>query len=141
MNFKNTPHQLFVGQCSGTSCNKLTIRIQPDESISLKFGLKVPGAGFAVRQVGMDFRYDSLSPEALPEAYERLLLDAMLGDSTLYARSDALEASWRIIDPILQHWQEEGSKNLFYYEPGENGPKERVQLKLPEVCFACQRNK
>ena len=141
VNFKNTPHQLFVGQCSGTSCNKLTIRIQPDESISLKFGLKVPGAGFAVRQVGMDFRYDSLSPEALPEAYERLLLDAMLGDSTLYARSDALEASWRIIDPILQHWQEEGSKNLFYYEPGENGPKERVQLKLPEVCFACQRNK
>ena len=92
VNFKSTPHQLFAGQCSGGSCNKLIIRIQPDESITLKFGLKMPGAGFTVKQVGMDFRYDSLSKNYLPDAYERLLLDAMLGDSTLYARSDALEA-------------------------------------------------
>ncbi|MBV4307874.1 glucose-6-phosphate dehydrogenase, partial [Parabacteroides distasonis] len=56
VNFKSTPHQLFVGQCSGGSCNKLIIRIQPDESITLKFGLKMPGAGFTVKQVGMDFR-------------------------------------------------------------------------------------
>lgn len=138
VNFKNTPHQLFIGQCSGSSCNKLTIRIQPDENISLKFGLKIPGAGFKVRQVGMDFRYDSLSNVSLPDAYERLLLDAMLGDSTLYARSDALEASWRIIDPILQHWQDEGEKNLFNYEPGENGPKENSRLEMPEVCYGCK---
>ena len=66
VNFKSTPHQLFVGQCSGGSCNKLIIRIQPDESITLKFGLKMPGAGFTVKQVGMDFRYDSLSKNFCP---------------------------------------------------------------------------
>ena len=71
----------------------------------MKFGLKMPGAGFEVKQVSMDFRYDSLSKSYLPDAYERLLLDAMLGDSTLYARSDALEASWKFIDPILLHWK------------------------------------
>lgn len=141
INFKSTPHQLFVGQCSGTSCNKLTIRIQPDESITLKFGLKIPGAGFTVRQVGMNFRYDSLSKERLPDAYERLLLDAMLGDSTLYSRSDALEASWTIIDPILAHWKEEGEQNLFFYEGGENGPKEKQQLDMPEMADCpCTKN-
>lgn len=137
VNFKSTPQQLFVGQCSGSSCNKLTIRIQPDESISMKFGLKVPGAGFTVRQVGMDFRYDSLPTESLPDAYERLLLDAMLGESTLYARSDALEASWSIIDPILKHWNEEGEKNLFFYEGGKNGPVERRELCIPSETFTC----
>ena len=137
VNFKSTPQQLFVGQCSGSSCNKLTIRIQPDESISMKFGLKVPGAGFTVRQVGMDFRYDSLSAESLPDAYERLLLDAMLGDSTLYARSDALEASWSIIDPILKHWNDEGEQNLFSYDEGENGPVERRELCIPAETFTC----
>lgn len=139
VNFKSTPHQLFAGQCSGSSCNKLIIRIQPNESITLKFGLKMPGAGFTVKQVGMDFRYDSLSKSYLPDAYERLLLDAMLGDSTLYARSDALEASWKLIDPILRHWQEEGSKNLFFYEPGEDGPLEKALLgMLPDdSCDSC----
>lgn len=138
VNFKSTPQQFFVGQCSGSSCNKLTIRIQPDESISMKFGLKMPGAGFTVRQVGMDFRYDSLSHDKLPDAYERLLLDAMAGDSTLYARSDALEASWTIIDPILAHWKSEGEKNLFPYAEGENGPRERQQIEIPTEICACQ---
>jgi glucose-6-phosphate 1-dehydrogenase len=128
INFKATPHQLFIGQCGGSSCNRLIIRIQPDESISMRFGLKKPGAGFTVRQVGMDFRYDSLSSDRLPEAYERLLQDAMLGDSTLYSRSDALEASWTIIDPIIKHWKEEGSRNLFYYKSGDDGPMEKYQI-------------
>ncbi len=140
IHFKSTPHQLFVGQCSGGSCNKLTIRIQPNESISLKFGLKMPGAGFEVKQVSMDFRYDSLSKSYLPDAYERLLLDAMLGDSTLYARSDALEASWKFIDPILLHWKEEGSKNLFFYEPGEDGPEETVILGAEKKVCAKEDN-
>ena len=139
IHFKSTPHQLFAGQCSGSSCNKLVIRIQPDESITLRFGLKMPGAGFTVKQVGMEFRYDSLSKTHLPDAYERLLLDAMLGDSTLYARSDALEASWKFIDPILLHWKEEGSKNLFFYEPGEDGPEETVILGAEKKVCACQR--
>ena len=138
VNFKSTPHQLFAGQCSGGSCNKLIIRIQPDESITLKFGLKMPGAGFTVKQVGMDFRYDSLSKNYLPDAYERLLLDAMLGDSTLYARSDALEASWRLIDPILHHWKEEGAKNLFFYAPGEDGPIEKAKLGMTPKDCPCQ---
>lgn len=128
INFKSTPHQLFAGQCSGGSCNQLRIRIQPGEGISLKFGLKMPGAGFEVKQVSMDFHYDSLSTGYLPDAYERLLLDAMLGDSTLYARSDALEASWKFIDPILSHWKEEGKKNLCFYEPGEDGPQEKITV-------------
>lgn len=138
INFKSTPQQLFIGQCSGSSCNKLVIRIQPDESISIKFGLKVPGAGFTVRQVGMDFRYDSLSSENLPDAYERLLLDAMLGDSTLYARSDALEASWSIIDPILKYWQEKGEKGIFSYDEGEDGPIERRILSIPKETWTCE---
>lgn len=138
VNFKSTPHQLFAGQCSGGSCNKLIIRIQPNESITLKFGLKMPGAGFTVKQVGMDFRYDSLSKSYLPDAYERLLLDAMLGDSTLYARSDALEASWKLIDPILRHWKEEGAKNLFFYPPGQDGPIEKMKLGAQPKGCPCQ---
>lgn len=137
IHFKSTPHKLFVGQCSGRSCNKLTIRIQPNESISLKFGLKMPGAGFEVKQVSMDFSYDSLSKSYLPDAYERLLLDAMLGDSTLYARSDALEASWKFIDPILHHWKDEGANHLYFYPPGGDGPRETAQLEM-ESNVACQ---
>lgn len=128
IHFKTTPNQLFVGQCSGSSCNKLTIRIQPNEGISLQFGLKVPGAGFEVKQVSMDFRYDSLSKVYLPDAYERLLLDAMLGDSTLYARSDALDASWFFVEPILDYWKKIGDKQLYTYLPGKNGPIEAKQL-------------
>lgn len=142
INFKTTPNQLFIGQCSGTSCNKLTISIQPNEGISLQFGLKMPGAGFEVKQVSMDFKYESLSKVYLPDAYERLLLDAMLGDSTLYARSDALEASWRFIDPILEHWKVLGEKNLFPYTSGSNGPEERCPLKIqPRPCDCYSKNK
>lgn len=128
IHFKSTPTQLFVGQCSGSSCNKLTLRIQPDERISLKFGLKMPGAGFVVKQVSMDFRYDSLLTTYLPDAYERLLLDAMLGDSTLYARSDALEASWKFIDPVLDYWAKKPGAGLFTYPALTNGPDERRRL-------------
>ena len=98
----------------------------------------MPGAGFTVKQVGMDFRYDSLSKNYLPDAYERLLLDAMLGDSTLYARSDALEASWRLIDPILHPWKEEGAKNLFFYASGEDGPIEKAKLGMTPKDCPCQ---
>lgn len=138
INFKSTPHQLFVGQCSGTSCNKLTIRVQPNEGISLRFGLKMPGAGFEVKQVSMDFNYSSLSNIKLPDAYERLLLDAMLGDSTLYTRSDALETSWKFIDPILNYWKEAGGKNLYTYKAGENGPIEKHLLKPFRKPCHCQ---
>ncbi|MDH6304410.1 glucose-6-phosphate 1-dehydrogenase [Parabacteroides sp. PF5-5] len=140
INFKSTPHQLFVGQCSGTSCNKLTIRVQPNEGISLRFGLKVPGAGFEVKQVSMDFNYSSLSNVKLPDAYERLLLDAMIGDSTLYTRSDALEASWKFIDPILNYWKKAGDNNLYTYPAGQNGPTEKYLLRPLRKLCRCQSN-
>ncbi|MCC8154918.1 MAG: glucose-6-phosphate dehydrogenase [Tannerellaceae bacterium] len=132
INFKSTPHVLFAGQCSGGSCNQLIIRIQPDEGISLRFGLKMPGGGFVVKRVSMDFRYSSLSSELLPDAYVRLLMDAMNGDSTLYPRSDALEASWKFIDPILTHWKEVGGEGLLFYPPGTDGPAERDRLWVPD---------
>ncbi|MCP9612146.1 glucose-6-phosphate dehydrogenase [Coprobacter tertius] len=126
IHFKSTPQQFFKGQCAGSSCNQLIIRVQPDESISMKFGLKIPGAGFEVKQVSMDFYYDSLKKDKLPDAYERLLLDAMLGDSTLYSRSDALEASWRFIDPIEKEWMKHPTRNLLYYKAGSNGPRQNL---------------
>ncbi|WP_455497070.1 glucose-6-phosphate dehydrogenase [Coprobacter sp.] len=128
IHFKSTPQQLFVGQCSGSSCNQLVIRVQPDESIALRFGLKVPGSGFEVRQVSMDFLYSSLSDKKLPDAYERLLLDVMLGDSTLYSRADAQEASWRFIDPIIDDWTKKGNEGLTFYPAGSEGPRNIGQL-------------
>lgn len=120
--FKSTPQKLFKGQCCGASCNTLTIKIQPDESISLMFGLKVPGAGFEVRQVSMDFNYKSISPTRLPDAYERLLLDAMLGDNTLFARNDFQCNSWKFVEPILNYWRAKGNEDLYIYESGTYPP-------------------
>lgn len=122
IHFKSTPHKIFEGQCEGTSCNQLIIRMTPDEGVMLKFGLKMPGGGFKVQQVGMDFLYASLCNNYLPGAYERLLLDAMQGDSMLYTRNDALEASWRFIDPIVNYWREHPGEQLLHYPAGSEGP-------------------
>lgn len=135
VHFKSTPHTLFKGQCSGASCNKLTLRIQPDESISMRFGLKMPGAGFEVKQVSMDFKYSSLlgteenkDSNNLPDAYERLIMDAMHGDSTLYTRSDALEASWKFVDSIIKQWNENPDLEIQAYPAGTNGPMQRCSI-------------
>lgn len=128
IHFKNVPHRLFSGMCSHASCNQLVLKVDSPESISLKFGLKVPGSFFEVKQVSMDFAYDSLCNTYIANAYERLLLDAMQGDSTLYTRTDALELSWRFIDPILQQWEKEPQKGLTYYPAGSDGPEERKWL-------------
>ena len=122
IHFKSTPHKLFQGQCEGSSCNQLIIRMTPDEGVMLKFGLKMPGGGFTVKQVGMDFLYASLCNNYLPGAYERLLLDAMQGDSMLYTRDDALEASWKFIDPIVNYWREHLGEHLRTYTAGSEGP-------------------
>jgi glucose-6-phosphate 1-dehydrogenase len=121
--FKPSPHVLFTKE-SGTAVtsNQLVMRIQPDEGILLKFGMKVPGAGFNVQEVGMDFHYSQLSDIHLPSAYERLLLDCMLGDATLYTRGDAVEATWEFIDPILKAWQEKPEIKLYGYPAGTWGP-------------------
>ncbi|MEZ4775281.1 MAG: glucose-6-phosphate dehydrogenase [Bacteroidia bacterium] len=122
--FRETPHRLFKGT-DGTSVqnNQLVIRIQPNEGILLKFGMKVPGMGFQVENVNMDFHYTDLADTYLPSAYERLLLDAMQGDSTLYARGDAVEAAWEFVDPILKAWEHDDSIPVFGYPAGTWGPE------------------
>ena len=128
IHFKNVPHHLFSGMCSCSSCNQLVLKVDAPESISLRFGLKVPGSFFEVKHVSMDFAYGSLCNTYIATAYERLLLDAMQGDSTLYIRTDALELSWRFIEPILQQWKENPQEGLVYYPAGSEGPEERKRL-------------
>jgi glucose-6-phosphate 1-dehydrogenase len=129
IHFKPSPHILFAKDPGSiTHSNQLVIRIQPDEGLLLKFGMKVPGAGFNVQDVGMDFHYSDLSDVRLPEAYERLLLDCMLGDATLFSRGDAVEATWQFIDPILQYWKDNPDTKLYGYPAGTWGPENADQL-------------
>ena len=124
IHFKTTPHHLFG---SGTSLeqgnNQLVLRIQPDEGILLKIGMKVPGAGFNVQTVNLDFHYNELSDVYLPSAYGRLLLDCMLGDATLYARGDAVEKAWAFVQPILNAWQNNPDIPVYGYPAGTWGPE------------------
>jgi glucose-6-phosphate 1-dehydrogenase len=123
--FKPTPHHLFDESAIGHySANQLIIRIQPDEGILLKFGMKEPGAGFKVRPVNLDFHYSSLADIKLPSAYERLLLDCMRGDATLYSRGDTVEAAWNFIQSILDTWAKDLSIPLYGYPAGTWGPFE-----------------
>lgn len=123
IHFKPTPHHLFsADKTIANSYNKMIIRIQPDEGLLMKFGMKEPGAGFHVQEVNMDFHYTELMDTYLPSAYERLLLDCMLGDSTLYHRGDAVEAAWRFIDPILKAWKNNPDIPVHGYPAGTWGP-------------------
>ena len=107
------------------SPNTLSICIQPDEGIHLKFETKVPDSVRETRSVDMEFHYrDSFNGRALPDAYERLLLDALKGDASLFARSDEIELAWRLMDPILQGWETTDAPPLVTYEPGTWGPPE-----------------
>lgn len=124
VHFESTPHHIFYHLGGADAHNQLIIRIQPDEGIMIKFGMKVPGTGYNVQDVNMDFHYSSLSDVYLPAAYERLLLDCMLGDSTLYARGDAVESAWRFVDPILQYWKQNPTRALYGYPAGTWGPQE-----------------
>jgi glucose-6-phosphate 1-dehydrogenase len=123
VHFKPSPHTLFLDQEGGSARgNQLIIRIQPDEGILLKFGMKVQGAGFKVQDASMDFHYKNLSDSYIPAAYQRLLLDCMQGDSTLYTRGDAVEAAWHFVDPILRAWEEDNTIPLHGYPCGTWGP-------------------
>ncbi len=128
IHFRNTPQIIFPGQCQSKSCNQLIITIQPDESIRLQFGLKQPATNFEIEQVSMNFRYDSLPHDKLPDAYERLLLDAMQGESLLYSRSDSLEWSWHFLTPLLDDWNASGEQGLFFYPAGSAMPREVNRL-------------
>ncbi|MDE3095186.1 MAG: glucose-6-phosphate dehydrogenase [Chloroflexota bacterium] len=126
--FKTPPLQLFRQMGSeGPTPNLLVLRIQPDEGISLRFGAKVPGTRSDVRPVNMDFRYGTSFGVEPPEAYERLLLDAMLGDSTLFTRWDGVEAAWELLTPVLDAWAS-GVSPLRFYEAGSWGPDEARTL-------------
>jgi glucose-6-phosphate 1-dehydrogenase len=121
--FKEPPNLLFKGNVSDLSPNVLVVRIQPDEGITLKFETKVPGMTMEVRTVNMDFRYGTSFAEGTSEAYERLLLDCMLGDATLFIRGDEAEAAWGAIMPVLDYWENHEPEEAFpNYEAGTWGP-------------------
>ncbi|CAN5640883.1 glucose-6-phosphate dehydrogenase [soil metagenome] len=125
--FQSVPHLLFNKTAvEELEPNELVIRIQPDEGCSLKFGTKVPGPEVEVRSVEMEFDYGTDFSSGTPEAYERLLLDCMLGDATLFARSDEIEAAWEIFDPILGYWSQGGRPAG--YKPGTWGPPSAEEL-------------
>ncbi|HEX2849244.1 MAG TPA: glucose-6-phosphate dehydrogenase [Acidimicrobiales bacterium] len=128
MEFKSVPHLPFPSDMArGLQRNSLVLRIQPDEGITLRFGAKVPGQAFRVRSVSMDFSYGAAFVEESPDAYERLLLDAMVGDPTLFIRTDEVDQAWRIVDPILGAWAA-GDAPLARYEAGTWGPKAADRL-------------
>jgi glucose-6-phosphate 1-dehydrogenase len=129
IHFKKTPYHMFKSfNENHLSENQLILRIQPDEGILLKFGMKVPGTGFRIKNLDMDFHYSDLADIKIPEAYERLLLDALNGNNTLFARTDSVEASWQFVEPILNSWKIDPSIKLYGYPAGSWGPKEARQL-------------
>jgi glucose-6-phosphate 1-dehydrogenase len=117
---RNADHRL--------NANALRIRVQPDEGFSLCISSKVPGPHVSIRPVAMDFNYEEVFKMTSPEAYERLLLDVMAGDATLFMRRDSVEASWKWISPILDRWGELGSASQPGYGPGEWGPSDAERL-------------
>jgi len=128
INFKETPHYLFKNKKDICDCNQLIIRIQPDEGLLLKIDMKKPGAGYEVKNVNMDFHYKELSEEKLPEAYERLLYDCLIGDSTLYTRADAVESSWKFLEPIQNAWKNKPEIKMYGYPAGTWGPENADDL-------------
>jgi glucose-6-phosphate 1-dehydrogenase len=127
--FQRPPHLMFhLPEGSGITPNILSLCIQPDEGIHLRFEAKVPDLEQEMRSVDMDFHYRSSFDGALPEAYERLLLEALAGDASLFTRSDAIEAAWRLLDPILLGWEAQTSPPLVIYPVGSWGPEEAEQL-------------
>ena len=128
LQFKRVPHLAFgVHLARDLRPNQLVLRIQPDEGIRLLFGAKVPGEQFRLRSVDMDFSYARAFPGVQADGYERLLHDAMIGDPTLFIRSDEVDQAWRIVDPFLQAWQEDGVP-LAHYPAGSWGPYEAELL-------------
>lgn len=128
--FKRPPHVMFPMPAGAKpSPNRLSICIQPDEGIHFSFQAKVPDTPAEMRTVEMSFHYEeSFGPMAIPEAYERLLLDVIKGDASLFTRSDAIELSWELIDPILEGWNSKKAPPLHFYETGTWGPTEADEL-------------
>ena len=128
VHFKKAPSVLFNKEADDHSNNVLVIRIQPDEGISLRMEAKMPGTSFRIQPVKMDFHYGTSFGKASPEAYERLLLDAMSGDATLFARCDEVEQAWEFIDRIESAWREAEASPLEQYPAGSWGPDAADEL-------------
>jgi glucose-6-phosphate 1-dehydrogenase len=126
--FKEVPHRLFRDSSTEPDPNLLAIRIQPDEGIMLRFGAKVPGLGIDVRSVTMDFTYGSAFTVDSPDAYETLILDALLGDASLFTRADEVEGAWARVTPIIESWADEDAPDFPNYEAGTWGPEEADEL-------------
>jgi glucose-6-phosphate 1-dehydrogenase len=123
--FREPPHMMFPeGPRSPAESNRLVIQVQPAEGIQIHFETKVPDAGMKLRQTDLDFRYQREFRGTMPEAYERLLLDALEGDASLFARADEVEAAWSVCDPILDEWHHRDKPMLFVYDRGGWGPSE-----------------
>ncbi|MGH3449104.1 MAG: glucose-6-phosphate dehydrogenase, partial [Nocardioidaceae bacterium] len=125
--FKRAPHLPFnetsteeLGQ------NALVIRVQPDEGVTVRFGAKIPGTAMEIRDVNMDFAYGGTFVESSPEAYERLILDVLLGDPPLFPQLEEVELSWKILDPIINYWAASGKPDS--YESGTWGPQSSVNM-------------
>jgi glucose-6-phosphate 1-dehydrogenase len=124
LQFKQVPHLLFEDNTE-QSPNILSLCIQPDEGMHLRFETKVPGAGMQTDPVVMEFHYDDrFGVQSLPDAYERLLLDALNGDASLFARSDEIEQAWTLLDPLIGSLGDGEKLPLAIYSPGTWGPKE-----------------
>jgi len=127
--FKDVPLLIFESVVQQTKPNVLSLRIQPNEGMSLHFEAKMPGADLRTRRIKMDFDYDKEFGMAASDAYKRLLLDAMLGDQTLFTRADEVEEAWRVVTPALSLWDAHGDPNSIpLYEAGSWGPKEAELL-------------
>jgi glucose-6-phosphate 1-dehydrogenase len=127
--FRPTPHVLFAAQCGPKlDANSLTLRLQPNEGITLRFNGKVPGASMTIRPVRMHFSYNAEFGAYTPEAYERLLLEAIAGDPTLFLRSDEVETAWSLVDPIREAWANEPLKVSEFYAAGTWGPTAADEL-------------
>ncbi len=123
IHFKPTPHFLFASGPVCSTCNQLIIRVQPNEGILLKFGMKTPGAGFKVQAVNMDFHYSDLSHQRIPSAYERLIYDSMKGDATLFARTEEVIEAWKFLSPVIDCWKNDKDVPLHGYPAGTWGPE------------------
>jgi glucose-6-phosphate 1-dehydrogenase len=127
---KPVPHLAFHESGSlGVRPNQLILNVQPNEGVSLSLVAKIPGARMRVRPVNMEFAYGTSFMSQSPEAYERLILDTMRGDATLFARDDEVEAAWGIVDPILEAWSQDGD-SLPQYTAGSPGPSEADNILL-----------
>jgi glucose-6-phosphate 1-dehydrogenase len=128
---KPVPHLAFEAQGSvGVQPNQIILAMQPNEGVSISLGAKIPGTRMRIRPVNMEFLYGTSFLSQSPEAYERLILDAMRGDATLFTRNDEVEAQWRIIDPILEGWEKD-DRPLPTYPAGSQGPEEADTIIAP----------